>query len=148
MPRDPYAAGLVELKAFPRKRDVVGQMVVVSRNRIEGRQLEVIAPRTRCVNRFEVHELIVTDEEVRPGGTVENVAYWGFFETEQSGVLQIGDLVEVGGRVLARVAGFDLSHAPNHLNIILRAESRATGLEQDFKIGDRVVFRLDPTEAA
>src|SRR5918912_633113 len=113
MPRDPYAAGLVERAAFPRKRDVVGQLVVVSRNRIDGRMLELIDPRTRCVNRYEVHELIVTDEDARPGGEVANVAYWGFFETEQGGVLQVGDLVEVNGRVLARLAGFDLSHAPN-----------------------------------
>jgi uncharacterized protein DUF6917 len=148
MPRDPYAAGLVESKAFPFKRDVVGQLVVVSRNRIEGRKLDLIEPRTRCINRFEVHELIVTDEDARPGGEVQNVAYWGFFETEQSGVLQVGDLVEVGGRVLARVAGFDLSHAPNHLNIVLRAESRTTGLEYDFKLGDRVVFRLDLEDAS
>ena len=147
MPRDPYAAGLVEPKAFPRKRDVVGQLVVISRNRIEGRKLDLIEPRTRCINRFEVHELIVTDELARPGGEVQDVAYWGFFETEQGGVLQVGDLVEVGGCALARVAGFDLSHAPNHLNIVLRAEARTTGLEHGFELGDRVVFRLDPAEA-
>lgn len=148
MPRDPYAAGLVEPRAFPRKRDVVGQLVVVSRNRIEGRKLELIEPRTRCINRFEVHELIVTDEEADPGAEVENVAYWGFFETEQGGVLQVGDLVEVGGRRLARLAGFDLSHAPNHLNIVLRAEARTTGLEHDFKLGDRVVFRMAAEDQA
>jgi hypothetical protein len=147
MPRDPYAAGLVEPKAFPRKRDVVGQFVVVSRNRIDGRLLELIEPRTRCLNRYEVHELIVTDEDARPGGQVENVAYWGFFETEQGGVLQVGDLVEVNGRVLARLAGFDLSHAPNHLNIVLRAESRTTGFEHDFQLGDRVIFRMPPEDA-
>ena len=132
---------------FPRKRPVEGELVVVSRTRLSGRKLELIEPRTRCLNRFEVHELIVTAEDAAPGGTVEDVAYWGFFETTSGGVLQVGDEVDVNGRAVASLAGFDLSHAPNHLNIVLRVSAAATGLEHGFELGDRVTFRLPPVQS-
>jgi hypothetical protein len=132
---------------FPRKRPVEGAFVVVSEARIRGRGLDLIEPRTRCVSQYDVHELIVTADSAGPGGMVADVAYWGFFEVLRSGVLQVGDDVLVNGERVACLAGFDLSHAPNHLNIVLRAEAPQTGMEQGFQLGDRVTFQLPPTAA-
>jgi uncharacterized protein DUF6917 len=138
---EPYAAGLVHSKAFAKKRPVLGTFVAVSANRIAKRDLSLISPRTRCVSQFEVHELIVTEEDANPGEAVHDVAYWGFFETLRGGVIQVGDEVEVSQRRMASVIGFDVSHAPNHLNIVVRAAKQLTGDENQFQIGDGIVFR-------
>jgi hypothetical protein len=37
--------------------------------------------------------------------------------------------------------GFDLTHFPNHMNLLIGARERKTGLELGLNLGDIVTFR-------
>jgi hypothetical protein len=95
-----------------------------------------------------VHELIFTDETAaRPGTSVNRIAYLGFFVAEQSGVIVEGDEFFLEGQLVGNLAGFDETHMPNHLNIVIKALSgRKTGLELGVNPGSRVNFRLQKSK--
>ncbi|SDF54943.1 DUF6917 domain-containing protein [Sporolituus thermophilus] len=140
---DPYKSGKLKNNPYAKKSDVGGSLVVVLDGQMDDRGLSLIAPISRCIKKDEVHELILTDEMgARPGVTVNSIAYLGFFAAEQSGVLVEGDEVTVNGKKIGKIAGFDETHMPNHLNIVIKAEKRQTGLELDLNPGDKVVFHL------
>lgn len=138
---DPYAAGMAKGPPVCRKRDVLAEMVVVLATRREGRGLQLIAPYTRAVARDEIHELIVTDEpNAAPGRAVNDVAYLGFAEILQGGVIIVGDSVTIGDRFVGVIAGFDEAHMPNHQNVLIRVSERRSGFELDLQCGDGVVI--------
>ncbi|KKM12425.1 hypothetical protein SY88_03875 [Clostridiales bacterium PH28_bin88] len=125
---NPYAA----------KTDIVGRLVVVLDGRLEGRNLQLITPISRAVCRHEVHELILTNEEAIPGHRVNRIAYLGFTEIQEGGVLVVGDELLVQGEKVGVIAGFDETHMPNHLNIVIRSRERTSGLERGVTLGSEV----------
>ncbi|MGE5485238.1 MAG: DUF6917 domain-containing protein [Ignavibacteriales bacterium] len=137
---DPYATGALTENPFARKEPVSGRLVAILRRRADDRELELIKALSRCLVKGQVHELIVTDEEAAPGGRVNMVAYLGFFEVQNSGVIVAGDTVSTGGVRLGELAGFDLTHFPNHMNIVIKAGSRKTGEEMGLEIGSIIQF--------
>lgn len=140
---DPYTSGKFTSNPYAKKSDVGGPLVVVLNGKMDDRGLALIVPISRCIKKDEVHELILTDEQTaRPGVTVNSIAYLGFFAAEQSGVLIEGDEMTVNGKSVGRIAGFDETHMPNHLNIVIKTQMRQTGLELGLNPGDRVVFSL------
>jgi len=140
--RDPYAAGKVMKNLYAQKADVVGRLVVVLDGRLDDRSLALIAPASRCVRRYDVHELILTDEpDARPGTAVNRIAYLGFMSVTEEGVLVEGDEVLLDGQPVGFVAGFDETHMPNHLNIVIRAQERRSGRETGAGLGQEIRFR-------
>lgn len=139
---DPYKSGKFKSNPYAKKTDVGGPLAVVLDGKMPDRGLSLIVPISRCIKKDEVHELILTDEMAHPGSTVNNIAYLGFFTADQSGVIVEGDIVELNGKALGHLAGFDETHMPNHLNIVIRTSDLKTGLELAANPGDRVVFRL------
>lgn len=141
---DPYAGGKFKNNPYAKKSDVSGSLVVVLDGQMEDRGLSLIVPISRCIKKDEVHELIFTDEAAaRPGTSVNRIAYLGFFTAEQSGVIVEGDEVFLDGQLVGHLAGFDETHMPNHLNIVIKAiAERKTGLELGVNPGSRVNFRL------
>jgi len=124
------------------KADVSGELVVVLQGMYEERGLELIKPVSRCVRKHEIHELIMTDEEsAGPGTQVNKIAYLGFVEILRGGVIIAGDEVLRDGKCIAVIAGFDETHMPNHLNIVLRCGERVTGAGSGCTLGDSIVFR-------
>ena len=111
------------------KREIKGRLVVVLDGKFEERKLRLIAPISRCICTNEIHELIITDEDARPGMQVNKIAYLGFVEIEQGSVMVVGDELLLGDRLIGTIAGFDETHMPNHLNIVIKATERRTGLE-------------------
>ena len=137
---DPYASVKL-VNTYHKKSDVTGKLVVVLHGRLEDRGCKLIIQPSRCVRADEVHELILTDQkDEKPGGTVDRIAYLGFFAADVSGVIIAGDTLTIGGRKFGTVLGFDETHAPNHLNILIAGE-RITGAEADLQPQDEVVFR-------
>lgn len=126
----------------PVRRPLEARLVGVLNNRNDGRGLSLITTHTRVVRRYDIHELILTDEQqAAPGGTVGGVHYIGFVEfAEGGGILAEGDLVNVGGNVIGTIAGFDESHFPNHYNVVIKGPRRITGVELGQQPGDPVVF--------
>ena len=138
---DPYASGKITVNPYAKKRDVIGPLVVVLDGKLENRDLALIAPMSRCLCRGQVHELILTDEaSAKPGARVQQIAYLGFFAVDQEGVIVAGDEVLVDGKCVGHLAGFDETHMPNHLNIVIRTDKRMTGVELESELGMPVVF--------
>jgi hypothetical protein len=140
-PSDPYAAGKLTTSLYAEKSDVTGTLVVVLRGRMDDRGLQLITPMSRCLKRYDVHELILTDETgAKPGTCVNRIAYLGFVDIGQGGVIVCGDAVFLDGRQVGTLAGFDETHMPNHLNIVIRTDNLAAGTELGAKLGMTVKF--------
>jgi len=143
--KDPYASGMFKENPYFAKSDIRGKLVVVLQGMYEDRGLELIKPVSRCVKKYEIHELITSDEEdAAPGTKVNKIAYLGFVEILDGGVITTGDGVFRNGERIGFVAGYDETHMPNHLNIVLLCDKRVTGAGSGCLVGDEVIFRQTP----
>jgi hypothetical protein len=142
-PIDPYAAGKFSANPYAQKCDVTGSLAVVLDGAMPDRGLTLIKPISRCIRRCDVHELILTDEAgAKPGATVNSIAYLGFVDIEKGGVLVQGDVVFLDGKKVGVLAGFDETHMPNHLNIVIKSEKMLSGTRQGVKLGMTVTFKM------
>ena len=142
MSPDPYIDKLLD-KAVPysEKTPVTGRIVCVLQARADKRGLELCPYPSRAVLKYEIHEVILTAEEAGPGKTVNQIAYLGYFEVLEGGVLWAGDTVRLDGVEIGRLAGYDLTHFPNHMNIIIQVQGEPrTGFESGCQPGSQIVF--------
>jgi len=135
---DPYHQGMFHENPYKAKMDVTGRLIVVLGGRLEGRGLQLIRPISRALCRHEIHELIITNERKRPGQQVDRIAYLGFMEILQGGVLITGDRLYVDGRLVGEVSGFDETHMPNHWNIVIAGFELKSGEEMGLSLGVEV----------
>jgi hypothetical protein len=136
---DPYKSGMFKQDPYFKKKECGGELCVVLDGRFENRALRLMVPPSRAFLTGEIHELIVTDEqEAGPGQEVNRIAYWGFFEVAAASVVVAGDEITIGGKCVGRIAGFDETHMPNHLNVVIKAAERASGAELGLELGDKV----------
>lgn len=141
---DPYKSGMFKANPYAKKKVCKGHLCVVLDGKIEGRKLQLMTPPSRCLLAGEIHELIVTDEEdAGPGKEVNRIAYWGFFEVDEATVVVSGDTVQIGEEVLGTIAGFDETHMPNHLNIIVKAKERRTGVELGLDLDNKIIIQKE-----
>ena len=132
---DPYKAGFFTENPYAAKRTIKGKLAVILRGKLEKRGLELISTISRAVLKNEVHELIATDQEnTGPGSKVEKIAYLGFLEITEGGVMTAGDTLICQDKVLGKIVGFDETHLPNHLNIVLFSGVREDGVEQNLQL--------------
>lgn len=126
-------------RGYPVRDPVEAVFVGVLDNRNDGRALQLIKERTRCVRRFDIHELILTDEaHAAPGAVVDGVHYLGFVEFQAGCVLMEGDQLMIGDACIGTLAGFDETHYPNHYNVLFTGPRRITGGELGLRPGDRM----------
>lgn len=126
---------------YPRS-PLEAQIVGVMRLSVRDRRLSLIPQASRCLRAHDVHEFILTDESAGPGERVGCVAYLGFAAFTQGGVVVVGDKVRVGENTIGEIAGFDETHMPNHMNIVLRVRHLRPGSELGIALGDRLT--IDP----
>jgi hypothetical protein len=138
--KDPYTNRLVSNNAYADKCDITGQVVAVLRGSVEKRGLQLIPQPSRAVKKDEIHELIITDEKASPGDTVQRIAYLAFVMFTSGGVLLQGDQLFVNHRLVGLLAGYDLCHFPNHMNIVFNGE-RISGEDRGFTVGSKVLFK-------
>jgi hypothetical protein len=50
-------------------------------------------------------------------------------------VVCAGDVVTVDGKVIGTIAGYDYTHMPNHMNIVISAPSLQSGEELGIQLG-------------
>ena len=115
------------------------KVVAVLRGQVPDRNMDLIPQPSRAVKAGDIHEIILTDEEAAPGSRVGRVAYLAFVEFQRGGILLYGDTVYVGDEPIANLLGYDLSHFPNHMNIVARGDLRS-GEERGLHLGDTIVF--------
>lgn len=146
MGKDPYATNNVASNLYFAKQTVTGHLVAILNGMNEKRGLELIQQPTRAVKCGEIHELILTDElNAEPGGGVDPVSYLGFMEIQQAGVLRSGDTVQLNGRQIGTLVGFDETHMPNHLNIVIRCNQRQLSSDMKVCLNQIVEFVFDKT---
>ena len=138
---DPYKSGMLKKNPYAQKNPIHATLSVILDERLDERGLELMVTPSRAVLVNEIHELIATDEEdAGPGRRVDRIAYLGFMEIERAGVVVVGDRVVIGDTVVGQIAGFDPTHLPNHLNIIVKTGERKTGIELGAYLGQPVVI--------
>ena len=120
------------------RRPVEGETVALLHIAFEDRGLKLIETKSRTVKRYEIHELMITDEDAAPGGGADRVRAIGLFEITGSGLIVVGDEVWIEDRLLGKLAGYDQTHMPNHMNIVVKAESLD---EPVLRVGDRIRFK-------
>ena len=131
----------VTLATYAANRPVQGAVVTVLDSTHEARGLKLISTYSRALRKNSIHELIATEETgMGPGDTVDRIAYLAFFEVARGGCVLVGETLFADGRPAGRVLGFDETHEPNHLNIIIGVKPRRTGRQLRIKIGSRIKF--------
>ena len=134
----PYDFRRITPSVYGDRRPVEGETVALLHIAFEDRGLKLIETKSRTVKRYEIHELMLTDEDAAPGGGADRVRAIGFFEITGSGLIVVGDEVWIEDRLLGKLAGYDLTHMPNHMNIVVKAESLD---EPVLRVGDRIRFK-------
>ena len=135
----PYDPNLITPSTYGDRRPVKGEVVALLHVTFEERGLKLIQSKSRGLRKNEIHELMVTDEEgTAPGGGVDRVSAIAFFEIKEGGLAVVGDELTVAGRSLGDVAGFDMTHMPNHMNILVASGSLDAG---SIRVGDEIVIK-------
>jgi len=131
----------VTLATYAANRPVTGPVVTVLDSTHEARGLKLISTYSRALRKNSIHELIATDEtDKKPGGTVDRIAYLAFFEVNRGGCVIVGETLWLGQWPVGRVVGFDETHEPNHINIIIGVKQRKTGRQLKFSVGKKIRF--------
>lgn len=118
---------------FSEKTTIVASLVAVMDHRRHDRALAVSDFKTRCVRRGEIHEFLLC-EPPNDRGSIDDVTYLGFAEIQTPGVIAIGDSVVVGEEQVGTIYGFDDTHMPNHMNIVLTGTSLKNGAERGLRV--------------
>jgi hypothetical protein len=142
---DPYVNKLLSADMpCSEKSPVTGRMKCVLHARAEQRGLELAPFPSRALLKNEIHELILTLEETAsPGKVVNRIAYVGFFEVADGGILWAGDEVYINGERIGTLAGYDLTHFPNHFNIVIKSQGTLnTGKESGYHTGAEIIFKF------
>ncbi|MFD0202886.1 MULTISPECIES: DUF6917 domain-containing protein [Saccharothrix] len=123
------------------KRAVGSRVVKVLVHRRDDRGMSLEPFASRCVRRGEVHELVTTDhDDTAPGARIDRVAFLGFVEIANAGVIDRGDEVWCDGELVGTVLGFDACHHPNHYNVLITTPTPRTGPELGLRPEVEVVF--------
>jgi len=137
---EPYEGQIVPLKLKCLKDPVDARVVGVLGNTTERRGMKLISMPSRVIRAGDVHELISTTERAEPGEAVDDVGYLAWVAFDAPGVLVVGDSVYAVGDLLGEVLGFDETHAPNHMNIVLMTDRLLTGRTAKLVPNARLVF--------
>ncbi|MCX8089666.1 MAG: hypothetical protein N3I86_01830 [Verrucomicrobiae bacterium] len=131
----------VTLATYAANRPVEGEVVTVLDSMHDARGLKLMPTYSRALPQHSIHELIATDEtDKQPGQTADRIAYLAFFEVARGGCVLVGETLLLDGEPIGKVLGFDETHEPNHLNIIVGVAQRRTGRELHFAPGRKIRF--------
>ena len=134
----------VTLSTYADNRPVKGGVVTVLDSSHEARGLQLISTYSRALKKNSIHELIATDElDKKPGDTANRIAYIAFFEVTRGGCILIGETLFVDGKAIGQIIGFDETHEPNHINIIIGVKKRRTGPQLKVKVGSKIKFERE-----
>lgn len=134
----PYDFRRITPGVYGERRQVEGEVVALLHVSFQDRGLRLIETKSRAVRLNEIHELMITDEDAAPGGGADRVRAIAFFEVSKSGLIVVGDKVSVVNKTLGTLAGYDETHMPNHMNIVVKTPSLD---EPEIRVGDKVRFK-------
>ena len=134
----PYDFRRITPSVYGDRRPVMGETVALLHIAFEDRGLKLMETKSRTVKKYEIHELMITDEDAAPGGGADRVRAIGFFEITDSGLIVVGDEVWIEDRFLGYLAGYDQTHMPNHLNVVVKSKTLD---EPILRVGDKIRFK-------
>jgi len=134
----PYGFRRITPGVYGERRQVEGEVVALLHVSFQDRGLRLIETKSRAVRLNEIHELMITDEDAAPGGGADRVRAIAFFEVSKSGLIVVGDKVSVVNKTLGTLAGYDETHMPNHMNIVVKTPSLD---EPEIRVGDKIRFK-------
>lgn len=144
MSKEPYKAGLIKENPFCEKKEILGEILAVLNLILEERGMLLIDPISRALPKNSICELAITDEDTTgPGQLVNNVGYIGFFEVKSGGVALVGDTISIREKKIGRLVGFDTTHSPNHLNLVVKNKKVTTGEQLKLQINDPVTIKRE-----
>ncbi len=143
MSKEPYIFGLIKESPYRSKKEILGKIVAILDLIIEKRGMQLIAPISRAIFKHSICELALTDEDTAgPGQLVNHVGYLGFVEVKAGGVAVVGDSISLCEKLTGRLVGFDTTHAPNHLTLVVKGDEVTTGGRMKLQIGDPVTIAM------
>lgn len=119
---------------FSDKATIVASLVAVMDHRRHDRALCLSGFKTRCVRRGEIHEFLLCMPPENDASPIDDVSYLGFAEIQTPGVIAVGDRVILDEEQVGTIYGFDDTHMPNHMNIVLKGSSLKNGAERGLRI--------------
>jgi hypothetical protein len=134
----PYDFKRITPGVYGNRRQVEGEVVAILHVSFQDRGLRLIETKSRAVRLHEIHELMITDEDAAPGGGADRLRAVAFFEVTEPGLIVAGDMVTVGAKRLGTLVGYDETHMPNHMNVVVKAQTLD---EPRIRVGDRVRFK-------
>lgn len=141
MPKKIATTRFVTLSTYAANRAVKGGVITVLDSTHETRGLKLIPTYSRALPKNSIHELIGTDEtSKKPGDTANRIAYLAFFEVNRGGCIIVGETLFVDGKAIGQIIGFDETHEPNHINIIIGVKARKTGPQLKISVGSKIKF--------
>lgn len=145
---DPHKQGRVSRDHYYRKTEFRGRLFAILDWQVEDRGLTIMPHISRAVRSGDILELITTDETGKKAGDgVDRIATIGFAEVAEAGLLLSGDVISIAKSEIGHIVGFDETHMPNHLNVIVEVASRKTGRAFDFDLDAVVTIAgIDPEE--
>lgn len=130
--------------SYPFRKSVKSRVVAVLDYKVDHRGLILINTRSRALCKNEIHEILVTDDKnAKPGAIVDPMSLIAFVEIVDGGIILAGDKVNINNVLIGQVAGYDETHFPNHINIVLFSEERCTGFELGIQVDDVLSFAND-----
>ncbi len=141
MPKKIATTRFVTLSTYAANRAVKGGVITVLDSTHETRGLKLIPTYSRALPKNSIHELIATDEtSKKPGDTANRIAYLAFFEVNRGGCIIVGETLFVDGKAIGQIIGFDETHEPNHINIIIGVKARKAGPQLKISVGSKIKF--------
>jgi hypothetical protein len=134
----PYDFRRITPGVYGNRRQVEGEVVAILHVSFQDRGLRLIETKSRAVRLHEIHELMITDEDAAPGGGADRLRAVAFFEVTEPGLIVAGDMVTVGAKRLGTLVGYDETHMPNHMNVVVKAPTLD---EPRIRVGDKVRFK-------
>src|SRR5699024_6241481 len=139
----PYQAGIIPKNVHYLRRSLVGEVVAVMAGHIDSRGLKLIPQPTRALRKYDIVELIATEEKPNNEGTINSISYIGFFEIKKGGVVKKGDYLMINDKFIGEIVGYDETHSPNHLNMIVEMENKQSGKEMHIDINNKVKINMN-----
>jgi hypothetical protein len=133
----PYDYNKITSDMYGPRRKIRCAIVALLNITFTDRNLKLIPTKSRALRKNEIHELMITDENSEPGDTVNRVSAIAFFEVKEGGLAVFGDKVEVEEKKLGILAGYDYTHMPNHMNVVVKADSLEAPL---LRVGDEMLI--------
>jgi hypothetical protein len=135
----PYDTSKITPSVYGDRREVIGEIVAILHVSFTDRGLKLIDTKSRALVKNEIHELMITDEDTaKPGGLANRVNAIAFFEVKKGGLIVLTDEVSISGATLGNVVGYDLTHMPNHMNILVKVPKLH---EPQMKVGNEISFK-------